>query len=157
MKIRPRGRTVKPPVTFSFRRRGHPPELGVPPYKAVIESVEIAAVASGDAPLWRVLRGALDERGLSIRGLAREMNRRDPRQTPESWKRTLNRYLSPEDPMVPSEETAHLMAKILHVPKETFVRPQRREILAEENRRLRAENTRLLARVRRLEEGRGRA
>ena len=85
------------------------------------------------------------------------MNRRDPRQTSESWRRTLARYLSPEDPMVPSEETARLMARILHVPKDTFVRPQRREILAEENRRLRVENARLLARLRRLGEGRGHA
>lgn len=80
---------------------------------------------------------------MSVRGFARELNRKDPRQTSESWKRTLNRYLNPDDPMVPSEETAHLMARILKVPKETFVRPQRREVLAEENRRLREENRQL--------------
>lgn len=115
-----------------------------------MDQVRIATVASGTPPLWQALRDALDERGISVRGFARLMNEKDPRQTPASWKRTLNRYLNPEDPMVPSEETAFLMAKILRVPKQTFVRQQRRELLAEENRRLRAENAALRAKVERL-------
>lgn len=135
---------------FHPAARGHPPRFGVPPYEAKPKTVEIAAVASGTPPLWQALRDALDERDLSVRGFARELNRKDPRQTPASWKRTLNRYLNPEDPMVPSEETAHLMARILKLPKDTFVRQQRRELLAEENRRLREENKALRAKVDRL-------
>ena len=79
------------------------------------------------------------------------LNKADPRQKVTSWKRTIARYLSPDDPMVPSEETAYLMAKLLHVPKRTFVRPQRRALLAERVRLLEAENARLLRKIARLE------
>lgn len=96
-------------------------------------------------PLWQALRAALKERGVSVRAFARMLNEEDPRQTFESWKRTIGRYLDEDavSPTVPSLETARLMARLLGYPEDSFVRPQRRVELRQERDELRQENQRL--------------
>lgn len=106
-------------------------------------------MASGPTPLWRALRDALTERGVSVRRLSKMLHERDPRQTEASWKRTLNRYLDEdaEPPTVPSPETAALLSELLDYPDGYFVRQQQRETAREEVARLRAEVAELRRRL----------
>lgn len=103
-----------------------------------------APVAPAPEPLWLALRTALDEHGYSVRGFARLCHEHDPRQSWESWKRTLNKALDEDKPYNPSRETAELWSSLLGKPADYFVRlPTRKADLRAENERLREEIARL--------------
>lgn len=94
-------------------------------------------------PLWRVLRDSMARQtpAMSVRRLAKLLHSCSDSQSEDSWRRTLYKYLDQdaEDPVVPSQETARLLAQLLGEADDFFVRPQVRETLREENQRLREE------------------
>jgi transcriptional regulator with XRE-family HTH domain len=84
-------------------------------------------------------------RGISIRGLARELHRLEPAVKFDSWHRSVRRYLDPDSPTQPTADTARLIAQALDAPQDAFIRPresvyqrQKREI-AELRKRLEAQ------------------
>lgn len=118
--------------------------------------VQLPSVARPLPPLWRQLRDDMEHAGISVRQMARILAEKDPRQTESSWARSLARYRAEESETVPSPETARLLARILKQPRDKYLRPTSRETLLEENRRLRAENERLLRVLREGRAGGGR-
>lgn len=102
-------------------------------------------MAVSPTPLWQVVREALNEKGLSVRRAAAELEKFDDRQTKESWKRTLNRALDEdaEKPYAPNRETAEVLARFFGKPDGYFVRPQQRETTREELAKKTEENLRL--------------
>lgn len=104
-------------------------------------------MASPKPPLWQALREALEERGLSVRRASRDLHAFDGRQSEASWKRTLNKALDEDSAYTFTDETADILERFLAKPAGHFVRPQQRETMAEENRRLRDENSELRRRL----------
>lgn len=111
---------------------------------------KMPSVASGPEPLWRALRSALDERGLSVREFSKLCQLRRPRKDWEQWQRTVRRALKPDaaKPYTPSPSTARLWAEIVDKPADYFVRPPTRTT---ERERLQARIVELEAEVRRLQ------
>lgn len=92
-------------------------------------------------PLWRVLRDDMAAAKISVRRLALLLHEKDPRQTRDSWKRTLNKYRDEDadEPTYPSPETAALLGELLGHPAERYIRQQQRVSIREERDRLRKE------------------
>lgn len=111
-------------------------------------------MASADKPLWQALREALDERDMSVRGLARLLASADASHAEiESQRRKINKWLDVDKPTLPSEDQARQLAELLGLPADHFVRRPERKTIRDEMARLEEKLLAEIAELRRLIEG----